>query len=252
VLGVIQPPGGEPRVHRVSAGNDRRGVVADHDPERAAEKLPRRLAPGDHRCQGLGKGQPHEHVPRIARGEDQRVHPAPLPGHRVAQQPQVTEVDLHLGAGLAVSNADRRAGLAEPAPLHAEPVQRPVRHRDAPALQQPADLHHRQARVHLRLDVSVAGLQLLPRQPVPARPGRMHSLGDLADQPVSQLPGPAVAGQARCYRGLHIPPRGLAVHAGLRGHPAQPDARQPCAQHFTDLSHRNLPECQSQPPSRST
>ena len=57
---------------------------------------------------------------------------------------------------------------------------------------------------------------------------------------------------ARRYRRLDIPPRGLAVHACLLGYPAQPNARQPRAQHLTDLSHRNLPERQPEPPSRLT
>ena len=42
--------------------------------EDAAEELPRRLAPVDHVLGGLPERQPHQAVPRIAGGEDQRLH----------------------------------------------------------------------------------------------------------------------------------------------------------------------------------
>ena len=188
------------------------------------------------------KRQPHEHVPRIARREDQRVHlPAP-PRHRVRQQAQVAEVDLALHPRLAIGDPDRRRGLPEPAPLHAEPVQRPVRHHDALPFQQDPDLHHRQARLHLPGDLRLAGLQLIPRPPVPARPHRPDRLSDLADQLIGQLARPAIAGQPGLCRRLHIPAGGLAVHPRLLSDPAQPRPRQPGPQHLTDLSHRNLPE----------
>jgi hypothetical protein len=60
-------------------------------------------------------------MPRIARGEDQRLHLALPPGHRVSQQAQVAEVQLALGPRLAVGDPHRRCGPPEPAPLHAEP-----------------------------------------------------------------------------------------------------------------------------------
>ena len=164
------------------------------------------------------------------------------PRDRVRQQAQVAEVDLALHARLAVGDPDRRRGLPEPAPLHAEPVQRPVGHHDALPFQQDPDLDDRQARFHLPGDLSLAGLQLIPRPPVPARAHRPDRLSDLADQLISQLPRPAIAGQPRLRRRLHIPAGGLAVHPGLLSHPAQPGTRQPGPQHLTDLSHGNLPE----------
>jgi hypothetical protein len=215
VLGVIQPARGEPRVHRVRVRDDRGGVVGDQDPEHAAEERPRRVAPGDQRAQRLGERQPHEHVPRVARGEDQRVHLPPPPRHRVSQHPQVAEVDLALRPGLSVGDADRRGGLPEPAPLDAEPVQGPVGHHDTAALQQHPDLHHRQARLHLRLDLGMAALELLPSLPVAARPRRPDRLRDLADQLICQLRYPAVAGQPGLLGRGHVTARGLAVHACL-------------------------------------
>jgi len=86
------------------------------------------------------------------------VHLPLPPGHRIGQQAQVPEVKLALRPGLAVGNPHRRSGLAEPAPLHAEPVQRPVRHHDPAPLQQHPDLHDRKPGLHLRLDLAMAGL----------------------------------------------------------------------------------------------
>jgi hypothetical protein len=90
---------------RRCAGSGTAGPPARHGrtgrPGPAAEPLRVRAAPGDERGQGLGEAQPHEHVPRVARGEDQRVHLAAPPGHRVGQQAQVPEVqrqDGHLGS----------------------------------------------------------------------------------------------------------------------------------------------------------
>ena len=218
VLGVIQPARGEPRVHRVRVRDDRRGVIGDQDLEHPAEERPRRVAPGDQRAQRLGEAQPHEHVPRVARGEDQRVHLPPPPRHRVRQHAQVPEVDLALRARLAVGDPDRGRGLPEPAPLHAEPVQSPVRHHHPLPLQQHPDLHHRQAGLDLRLDLLPAGLQLVPRLPVPARPHRPDRLRDLPDQLIGELSHPAVARQPRLHRRLHIPAGRLAVHPRLRRH----------------------------------
>ena len=69
-------------------------------------------------------------------------------------------------AGLAIRDPHRRRrGTAVPAALRAEPVQRPVRHRDALPLQQHPDLHHRQVLPDPGLDLVPAGLQRLPRRP---------------------------------------------------------------------------------------
>ena len=86
MLGVVQPARRQPRVDRIGLGDHGLQVVGDQHLERAAEERPRRLAAGDHRGQGLGVGQPHEHVPRHHGGEDQRVHPPLSPGLGVAEQ----------------------------------------------------------------------------------------------------------------------------------------------------------------------
>ena len=253
VLGVIQPARGEPRVHRVSIGDDRRGVIGDHHLEHPAEERPRGLAAGHERGQGLRKAQPHEHVPRVARGEDQRMHLPPPPGHRVSQQAQVTEIDLALHPRLAVRDPHRRRGRAEPAPLRAEPVQRPVRDNHAAALQQHPDLHDRQVLLHPCRDVGVASLQLPPRQPVPARPRRPDRLRDLAGQLITQLPRPAITGQPSRHGRLHIPAGRLTVHPRLPRYLPQPSPSQPGPEHFPDLCHRNLPEShRPEPPRRLT
>jgi hypothetical protein len=68
---------------------------------------------------------------------------------------------------------------------------------------------------HLPGDLLLAGPQLIPRPPVPARSHRADRLSDLADQLISQLPRPAVTGQPRLRRRGHIP----------AGAPAQPSTR---------------------------
>jgi hypothetical protein len=176
------------------------------------------------------------------------MHLALPPGDRVGQQAQVTEVQLALYPRLAVGDPHRGGAAAEPAPLHAEPVQRPVGHYQAAAFQQDPDLDHRQASLHLSGDLLLAGLQLLPRQAVPARAHRPDYLSDLPDQLIGQLRCPAITGQPRLHRGLHIPAGGLAVHPRLLSDLAQPSPGQPPPQHLTDLSHGNLPERHPQNP----
>jgi hypothetical protein len=54
-------------------------------------------------------------MPRITRGEDQRVHDPVRPLARVEQQPHAAEVDLAFVARLTIRNAHRRAATAAPA-----------------------------------------------------------------------------------------------------------------------------------------
>jgi hypothetical protein len=119
-MGIVQPACGEPGIDRVRVSDDRRSVVRNQDLEHAAEEHPRGLTAGAEGGQGLGEAQPHEHVPRIASGEDQRVYLALPPGHRVSQQAQIPEVELALGARLAIGDPHRRRSPPEPAPLHTE------------------------------------------------------------------------------------------------------------------------------------
>lgn len=144
MLGIVQPPRREPRVDRVGGGDHGLEVVGDQDLEDTAEESPGRLTAGDHRSQGLGVGQPHEHVPRHHRGEDQGVHPALLPGLGVEDESHLGEVDLTLDTGLAVDDADRSGLDPEPAAFDREPVQRPIRHPAALPGQQLLDLHDAQ------------------------------------------------------------------------------------------------------------
>src|SRR5262249_56958488 len=125
----------------------------------------------------------------------------------------------------------RGRGLAEPAPLHAEPVQRPVRHHDPLPLQQHPDLHDRQPRLHPRLDLALAGLELLPPQAVAARPRRADHLRDLADQLIGQLPGPAIAVQPGRHRSVHIPAGALTLHPPPPRLPPPPPPPHPPPHH---------------------
>ena len=253
VLGVIQPARGEPRIHRVRVSDDRRSVVRDQHLEHAAEEHPRGLTPGDERGQRLGEGQPHEHVPRITRGEDQRMHLALPPGDRVGQQAQITEVELALHPRLAVGDphrgrrcartrtAPRRTGAASGrAPRPRRSSSTPILTTDRPCL-------------HLLLDLLLAGPQLSPRLPMPARAHRADHLRDLADQLISQLAQPAITGQPRLHR------RGL--HTGGRSCGPPPPARPPAASLHPKATpaaphgsqSRQPPGMSSpEPPSRST
>jgi hypothetical protein len=163
--------------------HDRGHVVGDDDLEHPAEERPRRLAPADHRVQVLAERQVHENVPGIHGGEDQRMHDAAVPGLRVEQQAHLPEVDLALGARLAVSHRHRpaRPGTAMAQHLQRIPVQRALGHHHALAGQQLAGLHHRQPLPgHHVCELLVMGGQQRPRLPVPVPPVRPDPLGDQA------------------------------------------------------------------------
>jgi len=149
------------------------------------------------------------------------MHLALPPGDRVEQQAQVAEVELALHPRLAVGDPHRGGGAPEPAPLHTEPVQRPVGHHDTPPLQQHPDLDDRQALLHPAPDLLLTGPQLIPRLPMPTRAHRADHLRDLAGQLTGQLAQPAVTGQPRLHRRSHIPAGGLTVYPRLLSHPAQ-------------------------------
>jgi hypothetical protein len=83
------------------------------------------LAAGDHHGQRLRVGQPHEQVPRHHRGEDQRVHPPPLPGLRIEDQPHRGEVDLALTPGSP--SATRTVVVFTPNPHRSTPNRCSVR-----------------------------------------------------------------------------------------------------------------------------
>ena len=246
---------GEPRVDRVGLRHDRGQVVGDQYLERAAEEAPRGLAARDHRGQGLGVAQPHEHVPAEHRGEDQRVHPPPTSGLEVEQQTHLGEVELALHPGLNVSDPHRRpASGAEPASLHGEPVQRPIRHPHPLPGQQLLDLHDRQRVVldpavfdagHPGPDLLLIREQGLPRGTVPGGPDRADRLEDQPDQLVGDRLVHRHTGLARQplrLGRLDIAPSGLAVHPRpLRDLP-QPSSLEPGPQHLTHLDHTDLPE----------
>jgi hypothetical protein len=252
-LGVVQPARGERRVDRVGLRHHRGQVVRDQDREDPAKVLPGRLTPGDHRGQGLLEGQPHEHVPRVHRGEDQPVgHPAPA-RHRLRDQAEPAEVDLALHPRRPVGHPQRRRPGGEPAPLDREPVQRPVRHHDPAAGQLAVDVRQLQPVLGDPLgDPRLLRDEQLPRRAVPADPGRADRGHHRADQLVRQLLLPAVTDQPGRLPGLHIPAGRLAVHPGPLGRRPQPGTRQPAPQHLSHLDHTNLPERHRPPPDHST
>ncbi len=95
------------------------GIQHGEDPTKEA---PCRLAASDHRLSRLGEAQPHEAVPRVHRGEDQRVdHPTPA-GHRIGDQAHLGEVDLELLTGLTIRNSHRGPPRRAPYTQHLESV----------------------------------------------------------------------------------------------------------------------------------
>ncbi|WP_308206118.1 hypothetical protein [Mycobacterium shinjukuense] len=137
----------------------------------------------------LGKRQPHEHVPRVHRGEDQRVrHPAP-PGLRVEDQPHPSEVDLALHPRLAICHRHRRAPAAAlvVGALHTEPVQRAMRHHNPLPGEQITDLHHGQPVADPLGDLITLVFKGFPRHTMTVRAVRAHRLHHLPDQLIGQL-----------------------------------------------------------------
>jgi hypothetical protein len=213
-LGVVQPPGAEGWVDRVGVDHHRLEVVRDQHLEHPAEERPRRLAAGDHVGQRLPQRQPHEHVPRHHRGEDQRVHrPAP-PRPGVEHQPELAEVELALHPRITVSDAQRGPAAPEAASLHREAVQRAIRHGDAAAFELAVDVGQLQLLADPAGDLVLHREQPLPRRTVTLAAFRPHGVDHRADQLVGQLLQPAFPDHAELDRGLDVTPRGLAVDTG--------------------------------------
>jgi len=110
-------------IRRVRFVDDRFQVIRDDDLEDPLVERPRRLEAVDDRCQRLLVGEPHEHVAGEDGGEDQRPQQAPALGIRIEQQTHLAEVDLELGARLAVVDSHRVIGLRVAELLNAEAVQ---------------------------------------------------------------------------------------------------------------------------------
>ncbi len=244
-LGVLDERLIQAGIDPVGGGHRGRHVVGDHHLEHPTEKRPRRLTAVDERLDRLVERQPHEGVPRIHGGEDQRpTHPAAA-GCRVEEQAHLAEVDLQLHPRLAVGDAHRRAshGPADTELFEGVTVQCPLRNLDATAGQQPVGLDHRQPLVDQpRLELVVMGPQDVPAGAVAVGAVRADQLAHLADQPVCQLSFVAVADQPGLGPGRHVTLDRLAVHQRQPGHGPFALAPHPQAQDFSDLMHLNLPE----------
>jgi len=222
-----------------------RRFVGDHHPEYAPEERPGGLAPGDHIRRCLPERQPHEAVPRVAGGEDQRPHHPPSPAGGVEQQAHPPEIHLAFGAGLAVGHPHRHPfPLGEPAALHREPVQGaiPIRHPHPPSPQQIGDLGEPQTRPHPATDQLLVWHQSVPRRAVATRTGGADHLAHRADQRVAELALTPVAYNTASLGSRHVAVHRLAVHPGQPGDRPEPLAPQPQPQHLTDLEHGHLPE----------
>ena len=169
-------PHSEPRIHRITLGHNRAHVVGNQDLKHSAEEPPRRLTALDERLQRLGERQPHKHVPRVDRSEDQRVHHPAAPRLGVDQHAHPGEVDLALNPGLTVGNGHRGA-LTAPivGALRAIAVQSALRHDHPVPGQQVADLDYPQTGFHPRRRSDHGWCTTLPT-PIRTRRGGLGAL----------------------------------------------------------------------------
>jgi hypothetical protein len=186
-------------------------------------------------------------VPAEHGGEDQRVHPTLLPGHRVEDEPHLGEVDLALDPGLAVVDPDRGGADAEAAPLDREPVQGAVWHHAPLPGEQFLDLHDRQRRLaitagHPLGDLLLPGEQQLPRRAVSVRARRADRGHHRADQLIGQRLDTVVAAQALGLGRSDVPASRLAIHPRPFGDLAQTGPFEPTPEHLSYLNHTDLPE----------
>jgi transposase len=223
-----------------------RNIFGHDDPKHASEERSRRLTPSDDRRQVLAEAQPDIAVSAADRGEDQGVRHAPTAGPRVGPQAHLPEVDLAFRAWLAVSDGHGglRGAPAVSQHLQRVAVQGPLRDHHAAAGQQLAGLDHRQALAaeHV-LDLLVVRRQHRPGLAVTVRAVRADPLGDLAEQPIAQLPLAARAVNAARLRRRYITADGLAVQPRQPPSGADPLTPQPQPQYLSDLVHLNLPGC---------
>ena len=157
--------------------------------------------------------------------------------------PQIPEIGLQLRARLPVIHPHRHAGPAagEPAALHREPVQRPVRDIGPLPGQQLTDPGDRQPGLHPLSDPLLQRHQPIPRIPVPVRPRRTDRAQHRAQQLLAQLPLTAITNQPRRHRNPDIAARRLHVHPAALSRRPRSRPRQPRPQHLLNLNHRNLP-----------
>ncbi len=174
--------------------------------------------------------------------EDEAVGHAPALAARVGHQAHAPEVHLHLAAGLAVGETDRRAPSAEPELADREAVQRPVRHDDAAPCEQVVDLGEAQLLLEARLEERALALKALPALAAAGGPARADLADHRAEELVAELILVAALVQPRIDGRLHVAARRLAVD---RQHPcdlAQAVLAKPEPQDLARLDHRYLPE----------
>lgn len=121
-------------------------------------------------------------------------------------------------------------------------MQGPFWHHHALAGQQLVHLHRGQALIEPRLDLLVMGHQQPPRLPTAVRPMRPDGLHHRPQELIGQLAVAAIADQAQPLRRRHVAADRLAIDPGQPLDRPQPLARQPQAQHLSNLEHGNLPE----------
>ena len=243
--GVLDESLVEPRLERVGFLDDRRHVVGDHNPEHAAEKDPRRLEASHNRLGRLAEGQPHEAVPGVTGGEDQRPHHSLSTRRRVRDQAHPAEVDLQLGTRLTVGDphhgpASRAADLQH---LERVPVQRPLGHHDPPATKELMGLHHIQPVVNQPgLQLVMIGPQRRPSGAMAVRAMGAYALTQPADQLLSELGLIGVLDHTAHLRHRDIAADRLSVHQRQPLDRTEPFAPHPQTQDLSDLMHSNLPE----------
>jgi hypothetical protein len=151
-------------------------------------------------------------VPRVASGEDQRLHDTTPTRLGVDDEAHPAEVDLQLVARFPIGDPHRRTSTAAAATLLEHiALHRAQRHHHTAAFQQLVDLHPRQIGIDPRLDLVMTGGQEPPRFAMPIASVRSHRLDDHPDEDVCQLLDATVTIQSQLLGGSDVAAHRLAI-----------------------------------------
>jgi hypothetical protein len=159
------------------------------------------------------------------------------------EEPETTEVDLHLDARWRVVHPDGHGPATSSAALGGEPGQGPVWDHHPFAGEQDPDLGDRESLLHPGGDLLLLGNEPVPRLAVAVGSVRTEPLDELTDQFVGALfltAGPCEPERHTCR---DVAADCLAIDADPLGDRAFALTLQPAPEHVFDLDHRYLPEC---------
>jgi len=146
--------------------------------------------------------------------------------------------------GFAIRDPHRRPLSSSATELDGdESLNRALRHDHPVAGQELTDLHAGHTSRHPLLEAVSADGQRRPRLAMTISAVRAHDLNHPAQHHIGELLDTAIARDTCLDRGVDIAAHRLAVDPAEPGNRPQPLTSQPQPQHFSNLEHRNLPEC---------